>query len=62
MSATVALPPVVEMTLPTRPSAVTTGWSASMPSLLPRSIWIVEYQTVGDWLITRAVTGSVPSG
>ena len=39
-----------------------TGSSTSIPELEPLSIVTVEYQTVGERPITRAVTGSRPSG
>ena len=45
------------MTLPIRPSPLTTGWSTRTPSDEPLSMLIVAYQTVGEWPITRAVTG-----
>ena len=54
-SVTVAVPPLTADTWPTRPSPFITGWSTRMPSPLPLSIVTVEYQTVGDFTITRAV-------
>src|SRR3954452_23973365 len=53
---TVAVPQDAADTWPTRPSPLITGWSTRMPSLLPLSIVTVEYQTVGDFTITRAVS------
>ena len=39
---------------------MTTGSLRSIPALEPLSIVTVEYQTVGERPITRAVTGSKP--
>ena len=50
------------VSLPIRPPAAITGWLARRPSLEPLSIFSVEYQTVDDLAITRAVTGAVDCG
>ena len=71
ISVTSAVPPVTFVTLPTRPPvcpcsgslpAAITGWFTRMPSLDPLSILMLEYQTVVERAITRAVTGSVALG
>ena len=62
MSVIWAVPDATPVTFPTRPSPVTTGWSTWSPSVRPLSICTVEYQSVGDRAITRAVTGLVPCG
>jgi hypothetical protein len=54
---TVAPPCVTELTVPTRPSPVTTGSSTATPSPLPTSIPTVAYQTLGERAITRPVSG-----
>jgi hypothetical protein len=60
ISVTSAVPPVTLVTLPASPPEAITGWSTRTPSLEPRSIFTVEYQTVGERAITRPVTGLVP--
>ena len=62
ISVTWAVFGVVWVIFPASPCAATTGSSTRTPSLDPLSIVTVEYQTVGERPITRAVTGSVPSG
>jgi hypothetical protein len=57
MSVTCEAPGVTAVTLPTRPSPLTTGWSTRMPDELPLSTVIVAYQTVGERPITRDVIG-----
>ena len=49
------------VTWPIRPSPVMTGWPTRTPRPLPWSMKIVEYQSVGDCPMTRAVTGFVPA-
>ena len=44
-------------TLPTRPSALTTGSLTCTPAASPLSIVTVEYQMFGDFATTVAVTG-----
>ena len=56
------MPPVTWGTRPARPPAAITGWSLRTPSSDPLSIFTLEYQTVGDLAITRAVTGWVAAG
>ena len=51
------MPPVTLVTLPTSPPAAITGWLTRTPSSEPLSILTLEYQTVGERAITRAVTG-----
>jgi hypothetical protein len=53
-----AVPLVVAVTRPARPSGATTGSSTRTPALEPLSMVTVEYQTTGERPITRAVTGS----
>ena len=62
ISRTSEVPPVALMTLPASPPAAMTGWFTRTPSLVPLSILTLEYHTVGDFAITRAVTGSVDVG
>ena len=57
ISVTSAVPWVTSVTRPTSPSPVTTGSFIFTPSPEPLSIVTVEYQTVGERPITRAVTG-----
>ena len=57
-SITIALPSETDLTLPTRPSPLTTGWSGLTPSLEPLLISTVEYQVLGERAKTRAITGS----
>ena len=52
-----AVPWVTSVTRPTRPSPLTTGSLVATPSPEPESMVTVEYQTVGERPITRAVTG-----
>src|SRR4051812_37067584 len=56
-SITTALPSDTDLTLPTRPASLTTGWSTRTPSLEPLLIWKVWYQELGERAITRAGTG-----
>src|SRR3954463_11714518 len=56
-SITDALPSDTDLTLPTRPALLTTGWSTRTPSLEPLLIWNVLYQELGERAITRASTG-----
>ena len=65
ISATSAVPPVTLVILPARPPSVgLTGRDHGLVEadsvLDPLSILMLEYQTVGERAITRAVTGSVP--
>ena len=55
---TTELPPLTEVMRPISPSPVMTGSLAEMPSPEPASMPTVEYQTVGERLVTVAVTGS----
>ena len=57
ISVTSAVPGVTSVTRPTSPSPLTTGSLIRTPALEPLSIVTVEYQTVGERPITRAVTG-----
>ena len=56
-SITTALPSETDLTLPTRPAPLITGWSTATPSLEPLLIWNVWYQELGERAITRAWTG-----
>ncbi len=62
ISVTWAVPLVVAVMRPARPSGAITASSTRMPALVPLSIVTVEYQTVGERPITRAVTASCPGG
>ena len=55
------VPPVTEEILPASPSAAMTGSLRAMPSELPLLMPMVEYQTVGERVITRAVTSVAPA-
>ena len=57
ISVTSAVPWVTSVTRPTSPSPLTTGSLICTPAPEPLSIVTVEYQTVGERPITRAVTG-----
>ena len=57
-SITIALPSETDLTLPTSPSPLITGWSGRTPSLEPLLISTVEYQVLGERAKTRAITGS----
>ena len=56
-----AVPPVTADTLPARPPAAITGSLTSMPEPLPWLMTTLEYQTVGERSITRAVTSFPPA-
>ena len=54
---TTAVPWVTSVIRPASPSPVTTGSFTFTPALEPLSMVTVEYQTVGERPMTRAVTG-----
>src|SRR6266576_4706375 len=60
ISVTSDWPPTTDVTLPASPPAATTGSSMCTPSELPALMITLEYQTVGEREITRAVT-SLPA-
>jgi hypothetical protein len=62
ISRTWAVPDVTLVVFPISPPAAITGWSMRSPSLDPLSIVRLEYQTVDERAITRAVTGAVDCG
>ena len=57
MSVTSEVPRVTALTRPTRPSPVTIGSFTCTPAPEPTSRVTVEYQTVGERPMMRAVTG-----
>src|SRR3954447_11804184 len=58
---TSAVPFVTSVTRPASPSPVTTGSLIFPPELEPLSMVAVEYQTLGERAITRAVRGVYPA-
>jgi hypothetical protein len=57
MRVTTEVPRLTELIRPTSPSPLTTGSSRLTPSVEPLSIPTVEYQIVGERVMTDAVTG-----